>query len=481
MEVTNLVVLPAVLAFFVLCLYFITKVVRLGKHPNLNLPPGRLGWPIVGETFDFMRTMNEGNVLRFIQERVEKYDARVFKTSMFGDPVVVFCGPAGNKFLFSNENKNVQVWWPSSVRKLLRLSLVNKVGDEAKMVRRLLMSFLNAETLRNYLPKMDSIAQRHIDTYWEGKEQVFVYPIVQLYTFELACCLFLSIEDSDHISKLSLKFDEFLKGMIGFPLNIPGTRFHRAMKAADAIRKEIRMILKKRKVDLEEKRASATQDLLSHMLVTSDPSGRFTTEMEIIDNILLLLFAGHDTSRSVLSLVMKYLGQLPQVFEHVLKEQLEISQGKEAGQLLQLEDVQKMKYSWNVASEVMRLSPPVSGAYREAKEDFTYADYNISKGWKLHWNTGSSHKDPALFSNPETFDASRFEGAGPTPFSYVPFGGGPRMCLGQEFARLEILVFMHNIVKRFKWDLVIPDEKFKYDPMLEPVEGLAIRLHPSHF
>ena len=105
-----------------------------------------------------------------LQERVEKYDARVFKTSMFGDPVVVFCGPAGNKFLFSNENKNVQVWWPSSVRKLLRLSLVNKVGDEAKMVRRLLMSFLNAETLRNYLPKMDSIAQRHIDTYWEGKK-----------------------------------------------------------------------------------------------------------------------------------------------------------------------------------------------------------------------------------------------------------------------------------------------------------------------
>ncbi|KAK7318772.1 hypothetical protein RJT34_03479 [Clitoria ternatea] len=478
MEVNNLVVLAFIV---VLCLLFITKIVRLRKHPNLDLPPGNLGWPIVGETFEFMRACLEGNMTKFLGEKMDKYDSRVFKTSMFGDPIVVFCGPAGNKFLFSNENKNVQVWWPSSVRKLLRLSLVNKVGDEAKMMRRLLMSFLNAETLRNFLPKMDTIAQHHIMTHWEGKDEVLVYPIVQLYTFELACCLFLSIEDSVHITKLSSKFEEFLKGIIGFPINLPGTRFHSAMKAANAIRKEIKMILKKRKVDLEEKRAAPAQDLLSHLIVTSDPSGRFMTEMEIIDNILLLLFAGHDTSRSVLSLVMSYLGKLPQVYEHVLKEQVEISEGKEAGELLQWEDVQKMRYSWNVASEVMRLSPPVGGAYREAIKDFTYADYNIPKGWKLHWNTGSSHKDPTLFQNPETFDASRFEGAGPTPYSYVPFGGGPRMCLGQEFARLEILVFMHNIVKRFNWDLVNPDEKFKYDPMLEPLKGLPIRLHHSNF
>jgi cytochrome P450 len=88
--------------------------------------------------------------------------------------------------------------------------------------------------------------------------------------------------------------------------------------------------------------------------------------------------------------------------------------------------------------------------------------------------------DSTLFPNPEKFDASRFEGEGPIPYSYVPFGGGPRMCLGQEFARLEILVFMHNIVKCFKWDLVNPDEKFKYDPMLEPENGLPIQLQPSH-
>ena len=102
-------------------------------------------------------------------------------------------------------------------------------------------------------------------------------------------------------------------------------------------------------------------------------------------------------------------------------------------------------------------------------------------GWKLHWNIHTTHMDPTLFPNPEKFDPSRFEGEGPTPYSYVPFGGGPRMCLGQDFTRLEILAFMHNIVKRFKWDLVIPDEMFKYDPMLEPEKGLPILLQPSPY
>ncbi|GMH24105.1 hypothetical protein Nepgr_025948 [Nepenthes gracilis] len=445
---------------------------------NKRLPPGSFGWPIVGETLLYFRALRGGKPESFIAERMDKYDGRVFKTRMFGHPTAVFCGTAGNKFLFGNENKLVRLWWPPSVHKLFGrcISTVAQPA-EAKRMRKILSSFLDPDALIKYTKTMDLVTIHHIKSLWQGKDKVTVYPITKLYTFELACRLFLSLQDSQLISKLSAQFNVFLKGVINIPLDFPGTRFHRSMRAADAIRKDLRGILSQRKLALEEKTASPSQDLLSHLLITSDEDGRFLTESEIVNNILLLLFASHDTSCSLITLVIKYLAELPQVYDQVLAEQMEIANSK-SGELLEWEDVQKMKFTWHVVSEVTRLTPPVPSGFREAIVDFNYEGYTIPKGWKLLWSTASTHSDPSLFPRASEFDASRFEGMGPIPFSYVPFGGGPRMCAGKEYARLEILVFMHNIVKKFKWELLFPDEKIVYDPMATPAEGLPIRLSP---
>ncbi|KAM7528602.1 hypothetical protein LguiB_032012 [Lonicera macranthoides] len=300
----------------------------------------------------------------------------------------------------------------------------------------------------------------------------------------------MSLEDPLHMSKLASQFTICLKGLIAIPLNIPGMQFYSAMRASTAIKKELVGIIRQRKLALEQRTASPSQDLLSHLLFSSDENGRFLTEAEIVNNILVLLFAGHDTSTIAITFLMKILGELPLVYDKVLAGQYfafdEIGDaranghcsGKNGGELLQWEDIQKMKYSWNVVSEVLRLWPPVNGGFREALVDFTYAGYTIPKGWKLFWSPSLTQRDQNFFPNIENFDASRFEEAGPAPFSYVPFGGGPRMCLGKEFARMEILIFLHNVVKRFKWDLLVPDEKFAYFPVPNPVNGLPILLQP---
>ncbi|KAI3798265.1 hypothetical protein L1987_33536 [Smallanthus sonchifolius] len=230
---------------------------------------------------------------------------------------------------------------------------------------------------------------------YEGKEEVKVFETVKLYAFELACRLFMSLEEADHIAKLGSLFNVFLKGVVELPIEFPWTRFYSVMKAAAAIRTELMMIIKARRVELEEGKASASQDLLSHLLTSSDENGRYLTEKDIANNILLLLFAGHDTSIVSITLLIKSLGEHPDVYDKVLKEQLEISKEKEAGELLKWEDIRKMKYSWNVVSEVMRLHPPVTGAYREALEDIEYAGYTIPKGWKIHWSASSTRFDPS--------------------------------------------------------------------------------------
>ncbi|CAJ2676381.1 unnamed protein product [Trifolium pratense] len=447
------------------------------KHKSpWNLPPGKMGYPVIGESHEFLSTGWKGKPEKFIFDRMIKYSSELFKTSILGEPTVVFCGAACNKFLFSNENKYVVAWWPESVNKIFPTTLDSK--EESMKMRKMLPQFLKPEALQRYVGIMDTNAQRHFSSLWENKYQVTVYPLAKRYTFLLACRLFMSVEDENHVAKFSDPFHLLAAGIISLPINFPGTPFNKAIKASNLIRIELLKIIRQRKMDLEQGVASPTQDILSHMLLARDENGEFLNELKIADKILGLLIGGHDTASAACTFIVKYLAELPHIYDKVYQEQMEIAKSKSPGELLNWDDLKKMRYSWNVACEVMRVAPPLQGGFREAITDFIFNGFSIPKGWKLYWSVNSTHKNPECFPMPEKFDPTRFEGNGPAPYTFVPFGGGPRMCPGKEYARLEILVFMHNLVKRFKWEKLIPDEKIIVDPFPIPAKGLPIRLYP---
>ncbi|KAF5768526.1 putative cytochrome P450 [Helianthus annuus] len=304
------------------------------KRSKLNLPPGSFGWPFLGETLALLRANWDGVPERFVQERIEKYGSPlVFKTSLLGERMAVLCGPAGNKFLFANENKLVAMWWPFQVKKLFGRCLLTIRGDEAKWMRKMLLSYLGPDAFAShYAATMDVVTRRHIDVHWRGKEVVNVYQTVKLCSFELSCCLFMSLDKPNQIAKLASLFNTLLKGIIELPINFPGTRFYKSKKAVSSITAELITIIKARRVELEEG---------------------------------------------------KCLAEHPRVYDKVLKEQLDICKAKEAGELLKWEDIQNMRYSSNVVSEVLRLYPATSGTYREALVDIEYAGYTIPKGWKV--------------------------------------------------------------------------------------------------
>ncbi|KAG8494841.1 hypothetical protein CXB51_012441 [Gossypium anomalum] len=464
--------------FPLLSLAFLIFYKKSNYASNPNLPPGRMGLPYIGESIEYLLTGRRGHPEKFLKDRMAKYSSQVFKTSIFGEPMAVVCGAVGNKFLFSNENKLVTSWWPDSVNKIFPSSTQTSSKEESIKMRKMLPNFLKPEALQRYIGMMDMIAQRHFEASWEGKQEITVFPLAKRYTFWVACKVFLSIEDPVHVSKFADPFNALAAGIIAVPIDLPGTPFRRAINAAETIRKELMAIIKQRKMDLAENKATPNQDILSHMLLATDEKGQYLNELNIADRILGLLIGGHDTASATVTFIVKYLAELPNIYNEVYKEQMEIARSKKEGEMLNWEDIQKMKYSWNVACEVMRLAPPLQGAFREAITDFTFAGFSIPKGWKLHWNVNSTHKNPECFPEPEKFEPARFEGSGPAPYTFVPFGGGPRMCPGKEYARLEILVFMHNVIKRFNWEKLIPDEMIIVDPLPMPAKGLPVRLLP---
>ncbi|KAI3682080.1 hypothetical protein L2E82_50112 [Cichorium intybus] len=440
-----------------------------------KLPPGRTGWPLIGESIQFLATGWKGHPENFIFDRMTKFSPHVFRTSLFLEDVAVFCGSAGNKFLFSNETKLVQAWWPSSVDKVFPSNKNSKI--EAIKMRKMLPNFFKPDALHGYVPIMDMLTQKHFQDRWEGKDEIVTYELTKNLTFCLACKIFVSIDEPEWINHLSVSFECIPRGIFSIPIDLPGTPFRRAINAANFIRKELIAIVKRRRSELAQGKASPTQDILSHMLLFSNEDGKFMAETDIADKILGLLIGGHDTASSACAFIVKYLAELPEIYEGVYKEQMEIAKSKAPGELLRWEDLSKMKYSWNVACEVLRLAPPLQGAFREAITDFMYNGYTIPKGWKLYWSANSTHINPEFFPEPQKFDPSRFDGKGPAPYTFVPFGGGPRMCPGKEYARIEVLVFMHHLVTKFKWEKVIPYEQIIVNPMPNPTKGLPIRLY----
>nr|AFZ40057.1 cytochrome P450 [Ocimum basilicum] len=469
----------SLLCLFVSFVFLLLHLLFYKTKPRSgSLPPGKTGWPVLGESLEFLPTGWKGHPEKFIFDRMAKYSSQIFRTHLLGEPAAVLCGSAGNKFLFSNENKLVQAWWPSSVDKIFPNVNPTSSKEEAIKMRKMLPQFMKPEALHRYVGIMDHIARRHFADGWENKEEVVVFPLAKNYTFWLAMRLFVSVEDPAMVEKFAAPFNLLAAGLISIPIDLPGTPFNKGIKASAYIRKELGEIIKQRKADLAEGKASPTQDILSHMLLTANEDGKFMHELDIANKILGLLIGGHDTASSACTFIVKYLAELPEVYDAVYREQVEIAKTKAPGEMLNWEDLQKMKYSWNVACEVLRLAPPLQGAFREAIADFSFNGFSVPKGWKLYWSANSTHKNAEFFPEPQKFDPSRFEGSGPAPYTFVPFGGGPRMCPGKEYARLEILVFMHHLVNKFKWEKIIPDEKIVVDPMPIPAKGLPIRLYP---
>ncbi|XP_074332461.1 beta-amyrin 6-beta-monooxygenase-like isoform X2 [Apium graveolens] len=391
--------------------------------------------------------------------------------------MAVICGARGNKFVYT---KLTTPWWPVSVRKVLFFPefIDIPVDEVSPVMNNYVREILKPDALKQYIPVMDAMAREHMQSEWHGNPVVKVLPLAKKYTLDLAFRLFIDVVDVEHLTRLVKHLTLVSTGLFSVPINMPGTAFNKGVKGGKIVREEVLKIISNRRKEMMERKItlSSSTDFLSRLLLVKNENGQIMSDKEIYNNIVGLLFASYETTSTAITFILSYLAELPHIYDEVYRELVEIAQSKREGELLTWEDIQKMRYTWNAVCESLRLTPPGHGGFREAVADIWFAGFTIPKGWKVSWTVYTTNKNPEYFPDPEKFNPSRFEGKGPAPYTFVPFGGGPRMCPGKEYARLEILVFIYNIVTQYKLEKINPHEKIKFHVIPVPKEGLPLRI-----
>ncbi|GLJ34488.1 hypothetical protein SUGI_0693630 [Cryptomeria japonica] len=220
------------------------------KRQSLGkIPPGNLGFPVIGKALQFVWALRSGTIQLFFDERVKKF-GDVFKTSLMGDPTVLLYGPAGNRLVLSNEDKLVEVTLPKSFTKLLGSeSLGSKRKLEHLRMRAAIARCLGPQALKNYMFKMSFEIQRHITEKWKGKSRVKMFPLVKELIFSLAASLFFGISDGAERTQLHHLFETMVAASFAVPLDFPGTHFYLAIKARSIIDQILSSLIKKRRAD----------------------------------------------------------------------------------------------------------------------------------------------------------------------------------------------------------------------------------------
>lgn len=283
-------------------------------------------------------------------------------------------------------------------------------------------------------------------------------------------------EELDEVGRSLLVMLSFLSYRttrpIKLPLSLPTPR-HRAFRAAlQSIDSIVDRIIHER-----QRRGDSTDDLLSLLLSARDESGTGLAMSSVRDQVRAFLLGGYETTATALSWIC-YLLSLHSTVERRLHAEVVSVLG---GRTPALEDLPRMPYVRMVIEEVMRLYPPAWTFTRESIADDTIDGYRIPAGSTIFISPYVLHHLPGLWSNPEGFDPERFaeEHATARPrFSYMPFGAGPHVCIGNHFAMVEMQLVVAMLVQACSLH-AIPGPPVEVPPLflLRPRDGLLMSVH----
>ncbi|RWW50157.1 hypothetical protein BHE74_00043614 [Ensete ventricosum] len=363
---------PVIILFFLFPTLLVLLVAALSlrnsesrKTKCLNLPPGSMGWPLIGETIAFRRQHPCNSLGEYMEDRINKY-GRIYKSNLFGAPTIVSADAELNRFVLMNDDRLFVPSFPKSVADILgKTSMLVLTGEMHRYMKSLAVNFMGIARLRaNFLVDSERYVVQNLESWPENTPFPAKEEACKI-TFNLMVKNILSMnpgeEETERLRKLYMSF---MKGVIALPLNIPGTAYRKAVKVTHTYSPFLSTILKVIERLMEEriqKKKEGTDsigeaDLLGFILEQSNLDAE-----QFGDLLLGLLFGGHETSSTAITLpagllVSRVLFLSVEPNRWFQEEHLEIVRGKKQRGVppaLTWEDYKHMEFTQCVSSSAM--------------------------------------------------------------------------------------------------------------------------------
>ncbi|KAL5552122.1 hypothetical protein UlMin_002298 [Ulmus minor] len=424
------------------------------RNPKCNgkLPPGSMGFPLLGETLHFFSPSTSSDIPPFIKQRMKRYGP-IFRTSLVGRSVVVSTDPDLNFFIFQQEGHLFQSWYPDTFTEIFgRQNMGSLHGFMYKYLKSMVLNLFGPENLKRMLPEVEQAAAGKLQR-WSCQDTIEMKEATATMIFDLTAKKLMSYDQNSSSENLRESFVAFIQGLISFPLNIPGTAYHKCLEG----RKRAMGMLKNM---LQERRAMPNKqqsDFFDFVIVELKKEGTILTDAIALDLMFVLLFASFETTSLALTLAVKFLTDHPLALKELTGEHEAILKRREnVDSGLTWNEYKSMKFTFQFINETVRLANIAPGIFRRTLRDIQFKGYTIPAGWAVMVCPSAVHLNPAKYEDPLAFNPWRWEGVELNGASkhFMAFGGGMRFCIGAEFSKVQMAVFLHCLVTKYRWNAI---------------------------
>ncbi|XP_022980618.1 3-epi-6-deoxocathasterone 23-monooxygenase [Cucurbita maxima] len=430
----------------------IIVILKASSSSKPSLPSGSLGLVFVGETLHFVSSAYSHRPDSFMDTRRRRY-GKVFKSHLFGSPTIVSTDAEVNRFVLQSDAKAFVTSYPKSVTDLMgKASILLINGPLHRRIHGLIGAFFKSAHLKAQLTiDMQKFLQKSMST-WSSSQHnpIHIQDEAKNIAFELLVKTLMSLEGGEEMEFLKKQFNQFIAGIMAFPINIPGTTLYRSLQAKRKMVKLVEEIIEgKRKKMRENMNINRVPNDVVDILL-NDGSHQVTDEL-IADNIIDMMIPGQDSVPILITLAIKFLSDCPLALQRLVEENMELKRLKtQLGEPLKWTDYLSLPFTQNVITETLRMGNIITGVMRKAVKDVEIKGYLIPKGWCVLVYFRSVHVDEEHFESPYHFNPWRWQDKDSNSLNFTPFGGGQRLCPGLELARLETSIFLHHFVTEFR-------------------------------